>query len=333
MELGIFAKTFPRPTLEQTLDAVASHGLTQVQFNMSCMGLATLPDKLDEGSCVWIAQTLHERGITMAAISGTFNMVDSNGGRLANNLRRLEVLAQACRWLDTRIITLCTGSMDPHDMWKWHPENARKSTWERLVETMRAAVAIADRHEVTLAFEPEINNVVSSVMRARRLLDEIDSRWLKVVIDPANLLRPGEMGLFTAILDEVFDWLGPSIVLAHAKEPHLDEADHRSLAEMKETAERARASKSVRALIEAASQGEMSKFSDTVAKLPSKALLNEPSFHFYYPYFVRLNRIGYRGAVVIHGLEEADVERRVLFLREILKPILKESAPHAGPPS
>ena len=28
MQLGIFAKTFPRPTLEETLDAVADHGLT-----------------------------------------------------------------------------------------------------------------------------------------------------------------------------------------------------------------------------------------------------------------------------------------------------------------
>ena len=67
---------------------------------------------------------------------------------------------------------------------------------------MRAAVKIADRHEVTLAFEPEINNVVSSVMRARRLLDEIGSPWLKVVIDPANLLRPGEMGRLSEMLDE-----------------------------------------------------------------------------------------------------------------------------------
>ena len=48
MHLGIFAKTFPRPTLEETLDAVADHGLTHVQFNMSCMGLPTLPDELDE---------------------------------------------------------------------------------------------------------------------------------------------------------------------------------------------------------------------------------------------------------------------------------------------
>ena len=76
---------------------------------------------------------------------------------------------------------------------------------------------------MTLAFEPEINNVVSSVMRARRLLDEIGSPWLKVVIDPANLLRPGDMGRLSEILDEAFDWLGPDIVLAHAKEPIVDE--------------------------------------------------------------------------------------------------------------
>ena len=31
---------------------------------------------------------------------------------------------------------------------------------------MREAVKIADRHEVTLAFEPEINNVVNSVMQS-----------------------------------------------------------------------------------------------------------------------------------------------------------------------
>ena len=48
MHLGIFAKTFPRPTLEETLDAVVDHGLAHVQFNMSCAGLPTLPETLDE---------------------------------------------------------------------------------------------------------------------------------------------------------------------------------------------------------------------------------------------------------------------------------------------
>jgi hypothetical protein len=131
------------------------------------------------------------------------------------------------------------------------------------------------------------------------------------------------MGQLTAILDEAFDWLGPNIVLAHAKEPRLNEVDHHSVAEMKEIALGVRTSKSVRALMEAASEGERSAFSDMVASLPRKQLLDDPSFHFYYPYFVRLRRMGYGGAIVIHGLEESDVERRVLLLRDTLKPILR----------
>jgi sugar phosphate isomerase/epimerase len=74
MKLGIFAKTFPRPTLEETLDAVVAQGLTHVQFNFSCVGLLTLPERIDERQCAQIAAAFRERGLTMAAISGTFNM-------------------------------------------------------------------------------------------------------------------------------------------------------------------------------------------------------------------------------------------------------------------
>ncbi len=337
MHLGIFAKTFPRPNLEQTLDAVVAHELTHIQFNMSRMGLPTLPDKIDEGSCVWIAQMLAERGLTMAAISGTFNMVDPDEGRLESNLRRLEALAAACRWLDTRIITLCTGSLDPRDMWKAHPENARKSTWERLVETMRQAVKIADRHEVTLAFEPECNNVVSSVMRARLLLDEVDSPWLKVVIDPANLLQfddlnrlreimteanryllsfkgttasRSEKGQFVAILDEAFDWLGPEIVLAHAKTPPRIEKAF----DFDEMEAGIRASRSLRG----------NRPEKLMAKLETDEGRQELRHHycchiFFQPYLTGLMNVGFRGALIMHGLKEDEVRLRTSFLRETLE--------------
>ncbi len=133
MHLGIFARTFPRPTLEETLDAIADRGLTHVQFNMSCCGLPSLPERIDEDLSIWIARSFRERGLTIAAISGTFNLCDPDAARLHDNLERLKILAAACRWLDTRIITLCTGTRDPEDMWKWHPDNVRRSTWESLV--------------------------------------------------------------------------------------------------------------------------------------------------------------------------------------------------------
>ena len=47
MQLGIFAKTFTRPTLEAVLDAVADHGLRCVQFNFACAGLPSMPDQIE----------------------------------------------------------------------------------------------------------------------------------------------------------------------------------------------------------------------------------------------------------------------------------------------
>jgi sugar phosphate isomerase/epimerase len=138
--------------------------------------------------------------------------------------QRLDVLASACRWLGTRLITLCTGTLDPENMWRWHPGNVSRDAWDRLVQAMRRIARIADRYEVTLGVEPEVSNVINSACKARRLLDEVGSPWVKIVIDPANLFRGGELPRMREILDEAFELLGPDIVLAHGKDLDRDGA-------------------------------------------------------------------------------------------------------------
>ncbi len=314
MHLGIMAKTFPRPTFEATLDAIADRGLTHVQFNMSCTGLLTLPERVDENHSVRIARSFRERGLTMAAISGTFNLCDPDPARLAENLRRLDSLTAACRWLDTRIITLCTGTRDTDDLWKWHPENVRRSAWDSLVESMREAVRIADRNEVTLAFEPERHNVVNSVARARMLLDQIGSPWLKLILDPANLLREGELERCEEILDEAFDWLGPEIVLAHAKPPATGGSPDETI-----SASECRARDPASPLIPHLTPEErLEVMKKTEAcrdryQAEVEALLPRVPRHlfeverFFRPFIKRLAAVGYNGAVVMHGMAESEV--------------------------
>jgi sugar phosphate isomerase/epimerase len=321
MHLGIFAKTFPRPTLEQTLDAVVDHGLWYVQFNMSCAGMPTLPVSIHENLCRSIAQALRDRGMTMAAISGTFNLCDPHEARLQDNLNRLEVLAAACRWLDTRVITLCTGTRDPNDMWKWHAENVRKSTWETLIQSMKRAVQIADHHEVTLAFEPEIHNVVNSVAKARRLLDEIDSPWLKVVIDPANLIPDGDMSRMTEIFDEAFDWLGSDIVLAHAKNPR-DDVD---VGELLANGGRLEAILHNIQEVRLPKRAGLDLEADPVEIYLRSRMKSVPDalcefFFFYSDYLIGLTKIGFSGPVIIHGLPESMVTDMKDFLtHELLR--------------
>jgi len=112
-------------------------------------------------------------------------------------------------------------------MWRRHPDNDSPDAWADLLASMRQAVQIAEEYGVTLAFEPEVANVVDSPHKARRLLDEMGSPHLKVVMDGANIFHTGELPRMREILDEAFALVGKDIALAHAKDLDRDgEAGH-----------------------------------------------------------------------------------------------------------
>jgi sugar phosphate isomerase/epimerase len=231
MQLGIFAKTFARPTVEDVFDAVRAHGLRCVQFNLSCAGVPSLPDEIAPSLITRIRDAAQSRDIEITAVSGTYNMIHPDQEVQQRGLRRLRTLAAACRGLsgglsgglETAIITLCTGTRNPVNMWQWHPENASPQCWSDLLQAMEAALRIAEEEQVTLAFEPERANVVNTAARGHALLAAMQSPRLKVVIDPANLIVPGDERPMSQVLDEAFDLLGEQIVIAHAKDRGADD--------------------------------------------------------------------------------------------------------------
>ena len=217
-QFGIFARTFVRPGLKHTLDAVREQGIRLVQLNLSSAGLPTLPERFEPGQVAAIARIIRDSGLEVAALSGTFNVIDPDVAKRRALVKRLDLLAANCREMGTNLITLCTGTRDPADMWKRHPENDSEAAWSDLVESMTEAAQIAERHGITIAFEPELANVIDSAAKARRLLDEIGSDRLKIVFDAANLIRPEELGQMTSIIDDALEILGPDIAMFHCKE-------------------------------------------------------------------------------------------------------------------
>ena len=223
MRLGIVSRTFARPTVEDVFDAVRACGLSCVQFNMSSAGLPPLPGEIAPSLITRIHEASLSRDIEIVAVSGTYNMIHPDPQMQQTGLRRLRTLAAACQGLGTSVITLCTGTRDPADMWHWHPENASSQAWSDLLRSMEAALHIAEEEQVTLAFEPERANVVSTAAHGHALLVAMQSPRLKVVIDPANLIVPGDERQMSQVLDEAFDLLGEHIVIAHAKDRGADD--------------------------------------------------------------------------------------------------------------
>jgi len=227
VRIGILLGTFGGGTLATKLDAVKAAGLACVQVSLDCAGLPLMPDEIPMELAGRIRREAAARGISIASLQGTFNMSHPDPEFRRTGLRQLRVLAGACSAIGTANIHLCTGTRDRDNMWRRHPDNDSPEAWKDMTASVREAAEFAREAGVFLAFEPEVNNVVDSARKARRLLDEIGSPHLKVTLDPANLFHAGELPRMSEILDEAFALLGQDILLAHAKDlDHDGDAGH-----------------------------------------------------------------------------------------------------------
>ena len=218
IEVGIFAKTFPGTDPRGVLAAAHAAGYRVVQYNMACSGLPSMPDAIPSEATEAVASAANEAGVSIAALSATYNMIHPDLAAREHGLKSLGVIAAAAHTMGTRLLTLCTGTRDPDDQWRKHADNDTPEAWRDLLASMKAASAIAERHDVDLGIEPEHANIVDSAARARRLIDELQSPRLKIVLDPANLFEAATADERSYIIAEAVDSLADRIVMAHAKD-------------------------------------------------------------------------------------------------------------------
>jgi sugar phosphate isomerase/epimerase len=217
MQLGIFAKTFERPTLKEMFSCVREHGFECVQFNFACVGRPTLPQEIEPDLVQRIRSELSRCSLTMAAISGTCNLIHPRIAHRNSDLAKLENLIRHCPELGAPVVTVCTGSRDPDDMWHGHPDNRSPEAWRDLTSSLAQLLPAAEEMGVALAIEPEPANVIDTALTARKLLDQMQSPCLKIVFDAANLVRPHCYNQ-RVVLSRAFELLNADVAIAHAKD-------------------------------------------------------------------------------------------------------------------
>ena len=222
MNIGIFAYTFVRPTVDQVFDAIQAHGLKHTEWNYRALNMQEVPDEIDLDFVNSIQRAATNRGITIDSVAGYVNMVDPDPVKRQNGLKRLTGLIRVANQFGADKVALCTGSRHPENMWRWHPNNDDPAAWKDLCNAMAEVIPVAEEHEITLAFEPEVNNVVHTAKKARQLLDAMASPNLRVVFDGANIYHKGELARQHEVLTAAIDLLGDDIVLAHAKDIDQD---------------------------------------------------------------------------------------------------------------
>lgn len=216
--IGIFSRTFTADTLEEVLDIIAATGIELVHLNLVSAGVASLPQVIDDRLCDRITLAFRGRGLKLIGVSGTFNAIHPDIARRADDIGRAVRLIEAAPAMGTDFVSLCTGTRDAENMWRAHPDNHSDDAWQDLLATLERLLPFAETAGVILGIEPERGNVIATAGRAKRLLDELRSPRLGIIMDGANLFDPQHLGDMRVTLTKAFELLGPDIVQIHAKD-------------------------------------------------------------------------------------------------------------------
>ena len=111
--LGLLSPEFPSDSLSANLDAMAATGAVSVQFDLVSAVASTFPIELSEATIETIKACFSERRLTMAALSGTYNMIDPDPQARALGAKGLNRVIALAPKLGAQVVTLCTGSRDP----------------------------------------------------------------------------------------------------------------------------------------------------------------------------------------------------------------------------
>lgn len=203
-------------------------GFAAVQFAFSSIaesafvpdGRIEIPAEIPDAAIAAVTEQSRSCGIPVCAVNGTFNMAHPDSAVREEGIHRFEILCRAAESLGAPYISLCSGTRNPDHLWSPHPDNDTDAAWEDMRDTVMRCTAIAERYGIVLAIESEASNIISTPARARRIMDEVGSPHLKMILDCANLFHAGQAypEFVRRTLDEAFAAYGHDIVLAHGKD-------------------------------------------------------------------------------------------------------------------
>lgn len=184
-----------------------------------------IPAAVSDSAIEAIRTASVETGISIGAINGTWNMAHPEKAVRDEGISRMEGFLKAVSALGCPIVSLCSGTRSPEHLWHDDPANKTEAAWADMLDSMKRAAALAEKYGITLAIETEAGNIIDTPEKARRVMDEVGSERLKMVLDAANLFHAGEARpeAMRPRLDEAMEYFGCDVVLAHGKDIRVAE--------------------------------------------------------------------------------------------------------------
>jgi len=233
MRIGVCTTDFETVPADLLFKKIKNHGFKVTQFSFVSIsesnfvpnGEIEIAKNIDKSVVELVKKTSEKYNIPIVGVNGTFNMAHPDKNVREDGLARLEGLCIAANGLECDVITLCSGTRNTNDLWTAHIDNGTQAAWDDMMDCMKKAVKIAEKYNITLIVETEAANIIDTPEKAKKMMDEVGSENLKMIMDCANLFHIGKAKRENVdeIITHAFEIFGKDTLIAHGKD--ISESD------------------------------------------------------------------------------------------------------------
>lgn len=218
MQFGIRLHDAVQAPIEERLKRIKEQGFTcaHVALSKVIQENSVAPQALTPGYAMYLKRLFDKNKIDVAVLGCYLNLANPDPAQLRTIQEKYMANIRFAAHFGAGVVGTETGA--PNVEYKFEEACWNEESLQIFIKNLRPVVKYAEQMGVLMAIEPVVRHIVCNPMRARRVLDEIASPNLRIILDPVNLLECYNYGQQDAIFDEAIKLLGKDVAVLHVKD-------------------------------------------------------------------------------------------------------------------
>lgn len=218
MQFGIRLHDAVEAPIEERLKIVKEQGFTcaHVALSKVISDNSVAPEALTPGYAMYLRRLFDKNELDCAVLGCYLNLANPDPVQLKAIQDKYRANIRFAAHLGAGVVGTETGA--PNVEYKFEEACWNEESLQIFIRNLRPVVKYAEQMGVLMAIEPVVRHIVCNPVRARRVLDEIDSPNLRIILDPVNLLESYNYEKQDEIIDEAIELLGRDVAVLHVKD-------------------------------------------------------------------------------------------------------------------
>lgn len=218
MQLGIRLHDVKKAPIEERLAIAAEQGFkcAHLALGKVISDYSVADSALTPGFACYIKNIFAKNNLDIAVLGCYLNLANPNEESLKKNQNRYLAHIRMASLMGVGVVGTETGAIN--ESYSFEEGNHSEEALEIFIKNLRPVVEYAEKMGVIVAIEPVYRHIVCNPLRARKVLDTIQSPNLQIIFDPVNLLDICNYENREAIIAEAIEVLGNDIAMVHIKD-------------------------------------------------------------------------------------------------------------------